>query len=765
MDVTDRRLAAMTLATSEARLRLAVDAAEMGVFEFDPQTQTTIWSERMWQLRGLVPEPGSLTLDRVIELVHSEDRSLFARWLASLTEASDGTRSDLAFRSVHSDGTIRHLEARVIAQHGASGTGVRIFGVNIDVSERYRAAQALEKSEARLRLAIDIANLAIFEIQMPEDTGYWSERMWHIRGWEPRPGLPTTEEALAIVHPDDRDWLSRHGRSLTLGAPHGEVQRMQYRLLLADGTVRHIAAATVVLHGPSDGSWTYTGINIDITKQVEREQVVRETAARFELAIDAARLAVWDWNSATGRLSWSPRMWEFFGVRPRTTVLSERLRSRFVHAEDRNNTPSAWLRRSSAEPSSRGENSFRITRLDGSVRYLHWQGIPLRDDQGKAVRFTGVVADITEAKKAELAIRTSEQVFRMASEAAEQGVWTHDFASDKITWTSRMWRIHGMPQVGDAPSHAARIAMIHPEDRAEVLSLQQDLKAAAKHATHCSYRILRPDGATRTVECNAMLVMGADDRPERIVGVITDVTEARELTAQAMVADKLATLGEMAGAIAHELAQPLQAVMATAATSRMRLLNGVDAASVARVGDSLGWIERQIARVGKTIQHLLAFSRGESSCGVTRLADAVEGAMELIGRGLRNAGIEVTLDLKEDLPPVRGGQIEIEQVMVNLLTNARDAMVGRSLQKIRITGREDGVSVMLDVTDTGGGVPADRMDRIFEPFYTTKAVGRGTGIGLTVVRRTMGAIRGTISVANTSEGACFTLTFMSAVAE
>jgi C4-dicarboxylate-specific signal transduction histidine kinase len=280
-----------------------------------------------------------------------------------------------------------------------------------------------------------------------------------------------------------------------------------------------------------------------------------------------------------------------------------------------------------------------------------------------------------------------------------------------------------------------------------------------------TFRIVRPDGAVRTLERQSMLVAGADGRPLRIVGVVRDVTEARELAAQTMVADKLATLGEMAGAIAHELSQPLQAVMATATTARMRLVQGNDEATVERVRDRLAWIERQTSRAGKTIQHLLAFSRGESSDGITRLAAALEGAMELAGYGLRHAAIEVSVQVPDDLPPVRGGQVEIEQVLVNLLNNARDAMADRPIREIRIEARHEGGLVRLDVTDTGGGVPADKLERIFEPFFTTKPVGRGTGIGLSVARRTMRALDGAITVANTGDGACFSLTFRSALPE
>jgi C4-dicarboxylate-specific signal transduction histidine kinase len=221
----------------------------------------------------------------------------------------------------------------------------------------------------------------------------------------------------------------------------------------------------------------------------------------------------------------------------------------------------------------------------------------------------------------------------------------------------------------------------------------------------------------------------------------------------------------MAGAIAHELAQPLQAVIATAATARMRLAQAVDEATVEKVSDRLAWIEKQTSRAGKTIQHLLAFSRGESSAGLCRLADALEGAMELAGHGLRRDGVEVLVEMPANLPPVRGGQVEIEQVLVNLLNNARDAMAESRSRRIRIEARHEGDSIRLDVADTGNGVPADKMQRIFEPFYTTKPIGRGTGIGLSVARRTMQALGGGISVANNGTGACFSLTFRNAATD
>ncbi len=764
MDVTERRTAALALATSETRLRLAVEAAELGVFDYDPDTREGYWSERTWRMRGLEPREGVPSLAEVAAAVHPDDRERSAARTQAQFSGADGTRIDNEFRVVWPDGTVRHLLLRAVLHRDPDGRA-RVFGINMDVTERRTAALALEASEARLRLAVDAAEMGVFEFDPASGTRFWSDRVWRMRGVEPRPGAPGYKEAMAMIHPADREAVAAAMRLPPDGAGPARHEH-EFRVVRPDGAVRHIHALVVVERHEDGGPGRIFGVNLDITEQVEREQALREAAARFELAIDAAGLAVWNWDPDTDRMTWSPRIWEIMGLEPQGEVPFLEIRQRVVHPEDRDSVPMAWIRAVSGGEERRGQGEFRVVRKDGSIRYLHWQGIPLRDGEGLILRFAGVLADVTEARLSELALRTSEELFRMAAEAAEQGVWDHDLASGALSWSALLWRIHGLAPGEGAPPPEACFEAIHPEDRAEVLALPQELAAeAANTVMRRSYRIVRPDGAVRTLEQQAMLLAGADGRPARIVGVVRDVTEARELAAQTMVADKLATLGEMAGAIAHELSQPLQAVMATAATARMRLTRDAEEATVERVRDRLAWIERQTSRAGKTIQHLLAFSRGESSDGITLLAAALEGAMELAGYGLRHSAIEVSVALPEDLPPVRGGQVEIEQVLVNLLNNARDAMADRPVRQIRIEGRRDGELVRLDVTDTGGGVPADKLERIFEPFYTTKPVGRGTGIGLSVARRTMRALDGAITVANTGEGACFSLAFRSALPE
>jgi PAS domain S-box-containing protein len=759
MDVTERRTAALALAASEARLQLAVETAQIGMFEFNPESPDGYLSARIWTMRGLEPRPGTLSYEEIIALVHPEDRDVVVKYMQRQLAEPDGAQGEHEFRIVRPDGQVRYLYSRAITQRHPDGALHRLFGINIDVTERRLAAQALEESEARLRLATEAAGVGVFQFGRPGGSGYWSDRMWRIRGLEPRPGVPTPDEAVATVHPEDRERL-RDTRVAAAGRPHGSVERLDFRIVRPDGALRHLTSPTIVLRGRSDDEWTLIGVNADVTEQVEREQTLRETAARFELAIEAAQLALWEWDPVANRMNWSRRIREIVGIPDGEAVPRREEQIKLVHAEDRAGVPAAWIRSMGADVDQRGEGEFRVVRRDGSIRHVHWQGIPLRDAQGRVVRFAGVAADVTEARLAERALRNSEEVLRMALEAAELGVWTHDLATDVVTFSPRLWRICGFPNARGPISAAERIAMIHPEDRGDVVVLQDKLMAQPAGAVdRLSYRIVQSDGAVRTVERQAMMVRDPDGQPLRIVAVVRDVTEVRQMAAQVMAADKLATLGEMAGAIAHELAQPLQAIMATAATARMRLVNESDIASVQGVCDRLAWIERQIGRAGKTIQHLLAFSRGESSVGFCRLSDAVEGAMELVGHGLERARIVINIEVADDLPAVGGGIVEVEQVLVNLLTNARDAIGARAVRRIDIIARLLPDAMQLDVSDTGGGIPEDRLETIFEPFYTTKPVGRGTGIGLSVARRTMNALGGSITVANVSEGARFSLIF------
>jgi C4-dicarboxylate-specific signal transduction histidine kinase len=234
--------------------------------------------------------------------------------------------------------------------------------------------------------------------------------------------------------------------------------------------------------------------------------------------------------------------------------------------------------------------------------------------------------------------------------------------------------------------------------------------------------------------------------------------DRKEAAALIIQASKLATLGEMATSVAHELNQPLNVIRMAAGNSRRKISNGI--ADPKYLSDKLERIEAQTARAAAIIDHMRMFGRETNEH--PQLIDSrnvIENALNLKGEQLRLADIELVIELPKDCSTVLGHTIQIEQVILNLLTNASDAMADNDGEaKITLRVFEDDKSVYITLEDTGGGIPKDVLPRIFEPFYTTKAMGKGTGLGLSVSYGIIRDMNGTIAAENIDDGVRFTIT-------
>ena len=246
-----------------------------------------------------------------------------------------------------------------------------------------------------------------------------------------------------------------------------------------------------------------------------------------------------------------------------------------------------------------------------------------------------------------------------------------------------------------------------------------------------------------------------------IVGFIRDITELKHAQEQVIQASKLATLGEMATSVAHELNQPLNVIRIAAGNSRRKISKGT--ADLEYLNNKLERIEGQTARAAAIIDHMKMFGRkaGEKPEQID-LRQAVTNALDLMGEQLRLAGIEIVTEFPDTCSLILGHTIQLEQVILNLLTNARDAMAkncnardGEPKITLRVFEDENGVHVSSQ--DTGGGIPEEVIPRIFEPFYTTKKMGKGTGLGLSVSYGIIREMNGTIIAENIEDGARFTI--------
>lgn len=237
-----------------------------------------------------------------------------------------------------------------------------------------------------------------------------------------------------------------------------------------------------------------------------------------------------------------------------------------------------------------------------------------------------------------------------------------------------------------------------------------------------------------------------------------DNTDVRRSQQQLLQGAKMATLGELATGLVHEVNQPLGVIRMAVANALKRLSNGT--AEPAYLEGKLQRIQDQVDRAGRLVEHVRVYGRRsaiERECfAVWR---AVEGAMAMLEEGLRGKGVALYLDTPPQPLPVLGHQDQLEQVLINLMVNARDALLEQRTNQpwIRISQRQVGTQVRLEVEDNAGGIDPQLHTRIFEPFFTTKPAGVGTGLGLSVSHGIVHQMGGTLAVTNRGTGACFSI--------
>ena len=384
-------------------------------------------------------------------------------------------------------------------------------------------------------------------------------------------------------------------------------------------------------------------------------------------------------------------------------------------------------------------------------------------------RVAGIVAsvhDVTRTAAFQQALEQHRTFLEQAQEVAHIGSWVAELdGSERVGWSRETHRIFGIEPNQFPGTRAAFYEFVHPDDRVAVAAAESARNRSGR--TEIDHRIVRRDGAVRWVHLETDVVRDAAGRPIRMIGTVQDVTERRALEDQLRQAQKMEAIGRLAGGIAHDINNALTAIAGYAELA----LGEVPAQGQARA--DIEEIRRAAERAGSVTKQLLAFSRKQIiEPRLFDLNDTVAAIARLLAR-LVGSDILVRTHLGDDLWPIVGDPGQIEQAIVNLAVNARDAMPDGgsiSLETSLVVVDEatarahlpmpPGEYVRLAVRDTGQGMSPDTQARIFEPFFTTKAVGKGTGLGLSMVYGTMKQIGGFIFVASeVGRGTTFTLYF------
>jgi PAS domain S-box-containing protein len=375
----------------------------------------------------------------------------------------------------------------------------------------------------------------------------------------------------------------------------------------------------------------------------------------------------------------------------------------------------------------------------GRITWLVLRALPVKDPHSQEL--SGAIVsflDITERKLAEDELQRSRDMLRKSQQLARVGTWEWDLSSNAVRWTDQLYEIHGIEKQQFHNRLQDSLAFVHPDDRERIAQRTAEMFTSEVPLTDYEYRIIRPDGTERTLWGSAEVIRDAAGRPIKAIGAIQDITERQQLEMQLHQMQRLESVGQLAGGIAHDFNNLLQPIIINA---DMILLGTAPAGPVAEI--------KLAARRGADLtQRLLAFGQRQPFRPVpVDLNQVIEPFVGLLRRTLGER-VVVEIALADSLPAVLGDRSQLEQVLMNLAVNARDAMPdgGRltirtrklvasdvaELQQLKPEWRSPHC-VEVTVSDSGAGMSSKVLARAFEPFFTTKDVGAGSGLGLSVV--------------------------------
>jgi PAS domain S-box-containing protein len=352
--------------------------------------------------------------------------------------------------------------------------------------------------------------------------------------------------------------------------------------------------------------------------------------------------------------------------------------------------------------------------------------VPIQSEAG--LLLLGTSADVTQRKRSEEALRESENRFRHAIEASGMGTWSWDQRSDGLSWDAAICNIFGITAEKVPKTHAEYLAYVHPEDRDDVgAAVTRFIESGA--FGDLRHRIIRPDGEVRHLVSKAASLRDQQGKVVGFRGGVFDVTEQRRLEEQLRQVQKMDAIGQLTAGIAHNFNNLLSVILPNVTLGRAR-------ANPAVLGH-LSDIEHAANRAAEMIRQLMLFARPEGQDKKTPI-DIVATSRrtaEICGTTF-DRKISIDLDAADDVPAVAAHAGQIEQVLLNICLNARDAFAQAETESPRIQILIDRGSpgmVRIRVRDNGPGMDEATRSRVFEPFFTTKAVGHGTGLGLASV--------------------------------
>ncbi len=487
----------------------------------------------------------------------------------------------------------------------------------------------------------------------------------------------------------------------------------------------------------------------DITQQKLVEKELIQSEWDMALAQKIARLGSWVYNMSTQEFRMSNETLQIFETSSQEFQGTYKSFLKLIHPDDRQRVKASHQESFRIGKGLRIE--YRVSLSDDTERIIYEESKIFLDDLDNPLKARGIAQDITERKTVEKALRHSERELSIAQKIGKMGNWVYDIKTEQLWWSDEVYRIFGLCRNAFDASYQAFLNRVHEEDRDFVDNTSKKI-FKNKRAYSIDHRIVLPDETVRTVHQECKVFYDDQGKPEKLRGIIQDITERKQAEEklktyqeQLLHAEKLSSIGKLSASIAHEINNPLFGIRNV--LERTRMCVPLEETDERFIDMAISETDR-IAKLTRRLNKFFSPSRGGK--GPVNINLIVEEIILLVQKELNDRNIRLKIHYEDNLPEVSAVPDQIKQVALNLFHNAMDAIPETGGEIVLKTYNQDSY-VCFSVIDNGVGMDEETRKNIFEPFFTTKSKEEGTGLGLWVTHSIIQSHGGIIEV-NTQIG-------------
>jgi PAS domain S-box-containing protein len=759
MAMEDQKRIEAALLHSEMYLTEAQRLSCTGSFGWNVGSGDIFWSDETFRIfqydRTTKP-----TLELIVQRVHPGDRAAVQR---TIDDASrDGRDFDHEYRLLMPDGSMKYVHAVAHAAKDASGN-VEFVGALTDVTVAKEAERKLRRSEAYLAESQHLSHTSSWAWDVRSRKFiYRSAEVYNLFGFDPADGDIPILTFRDRIFPEDRP---RNIEAASRAIRDKADFEVDFRIALPDGSVRRIHSVGHPVINDDGEVVELVGTHMDVTEQQRAKDAlqkafdeIKKSEDRLRLVIDTIPTLVWRAGPDGVPDFLNQPALDYTGISLDQAATAW---PRAFHPDDKKGMLQKWS--AIRESGQAGELEARLRCFNGEYRWFLFRAEPLRDEAGNIVKWYGSSTDIEDLKRTENALRQSEAYLAQAQRLSLTGTFGWRIATGENTWSTETFRIFGYEEASSATVDMV-LARTHPEDRAAVQKAIDRATIDQNDYDH-AYRLMMPDGSVKYVHAVARATRDASGGIE-FVGAVTDVTATKRAEeklhkAQAELAHvtRVTTLGELTASIAHEVNQPLAAVVANAEAC-LRWLNR-ETPDLAGARRSAEWVINDGIRASEVVRRVRALAhKADVEKVPLDLNNIVGEVVALVQRELASHLVSLRTELAAALPKILGDRVQLQQVIINLVMNGIEAMqpvTDRPRELVIRSRQEEMNGVLLSVTDRGVGISAENANRLFNAFFTTKS--SGLGMGLSICRSIVEAHGGRLS-ASGDEGRGATFQFV-----